>query len=85
MKNEETIRMERLEQLIQTKTFHELSEVEKECVLVEFETEEQYQTMRKLTLTLHEMAVDDERIKPRTSTLESLKQRLAAEDSADSA
>lgn len=84
MKNNETNRIERLEQLIQTKAFHELSEVEKEFVLEEFETEEQYKTMRKLTPLLSEMALNSEGMQPRPSTLESLKHSFVMRTSNDS-
>lgn len=84
MKNEETAKIEKLEQLIQTKAFLELSDAEKEFVLEEFELEERYQAMRKLTPILNEMTLDQEEVKPRPSTLESLKQSLGAEDSTNS-
>ena len=84
MKKDEAAGIERLEQLIRTKAFHELSEVEKEFVRQEFESEEQYETMRKLTPILGKMALDSEEMHPRPSTLEFLKHSLVVKRHGDS-
>ncbi len=75
MKNEEINWIDRLEQLIHTKAFQELTTEEKDFVLRELDSEEQYEVMRKLSPMFDGMRNEDIP-QPRDKTLEFLKQNL---------
>jgi hypothetical protein len=82
--NKEEIRIERLERLVQTRSFQELTSEERNFVLKEFESEEQYTAMRKISPILEEMIFNEKEIQPRPSTLEILKQNISVDTSTDS-
>lgn len=66
---------ERIERLLETKTFAELTEEERNFVLKELGSEEQYAAMRRVTLALITSKVD---LSPDPAILHSLQQKMTS-------